>query len=202
MTVDLIRRSQHTALTRAAGGYIPHLSLDDVRAVAIAADQGRNGRRDKLMVQTLFDSCLRVSECISLRLKDLRENEHGWLVEVMGKGGKFGQAAVSPSLALLLVDYAAGFQPTDRFFPLDRSRVFQIIKAAMKRAGVRKPPGVGTVHVFRHSGAIERLRVTQHPRSLQDQLRHETHRTTLVYMRTLNIAESLAINQVVDNIWA
>jgi len=55
--------------------------------------------------------------------------------------------------------YDKGIRDNDRIFPINRSRVFQIVQKTMKLAGLNKPEGVGTVHVLRHSGALERLRL-------------------------------------------
>ncbi len=68
----------------------------------------------------------------------------------------------------------------------------------MVNAGVVKPDGVGTIHVLRHSGTLERLRVTRIPKAIQDQLRLSSARMTLRYMKTLVTEESLATNQAVD----
>jgi integrase len=61
-----------------------------------------------------------------------------------------------------------------------------------------KPSGVGMVHMLRHSGAIERLRLTGNPRSVQAQLGHKTIDMTMRYLRTLSDEEGVAIQAGVD----
>jgi len=185
------------------GDYVPHLNLDQVHAIAEAANNGRNGERNKLMVQTIFDGCFRVSEALRIQPAHVAQNAHGWRVELLGKGGKRGVAAISPSLAAQLQAFAYRHKvkPTAEVFPISRTRAFRIVDAAMARAGIRKPDGVGTVHVLRHSGAIERLRVTGNPRAVQEQLRHADARMTLRYMKTLTAEESVQIQQGVDFGW-
>lgn len=198
--------AQVRQITRAQshrGDYVPHLNLAQVFAIAEAANMGRNGERNRLLVQTIFDACLRVSETVRLQPAHITQDEHGWRLELLGKGGKRGVAAISPSLAAQLQAYAYRHKvkPTAQFFPITRTRAFRIVESAMARAGIRKPDGVGTVHVLRHSGAIERLRVTGNPRAVQEQLRHADARMTLRYMKTLTAEESVQIQQGVDFGW-
>jgi site-specific recombinase XerD len=76
-----------------------------------------------------------------------------------------------PPLTHRLKAYAfdRGLDPGDRLFPIERKRAWQIIGAAAAHAelGKRVYP-----HLFRHSGAIERLRQTGNPRALQLHLGH------------------------------
>lgn len=183
--------------------YVPHLNLDDVKRLSEAAGQSRNGERNRLLVQLLFDGCLRCSEAIGVRPQDIVKSPTGWYINVLGKGSKYGIVAISASLAAQLQAYAYrhSIPPTDRIFKINRTRVFQIVKAAMTRAGIVKPDGVGSVHVLRHSGAIERLKRTRNPRATQDQLRHKSALMTLRYLKTLSHEESMEIQQEVEYDW-
>lgn len=188
----------------AAGGYVPHLGLAEVRAMAEAVSKAsRNGERDRLLILTLFDGCLRVSEALALRPKDIKRDGEGWHLEVFGKGRKPGVAAISPSLAAELQSYAYRKELAldDRLFPVKRARAFQICELAMVAAGVSKPDHVGACHVLRHSGAIERLKVTGNPKAVQEQLRHSTALMTMRYLKTLSVEESLRIQEQVDFRW-
>lgn len=60
---------------------------------------------------------------------------------------------------------------------------------------------VGTVHILRHSGAIERMRVSGNPKSVQDQLGHSTPQMTMRYFRTLSQEEALQVQEGVDFGW-
>ena len=205
--IRLNKSAEVSAIARArtaAGGYVPHLGIAEVRAMAEAVSRAsRNGQRDRLLILTLFDGCLRVSEALALRPKDIKRDGDGWRLEVFGKGKKPGVAAISPSLAAELRGYAfdQGLKPDDRLFPIKRSRAFQVVELAMYAAGVSKPGHVGTVHVLRHSGAIERLKATGNPQAVKEQLRHSTALMTLRYLRTLSADESLKIQQEVDFRW-
>lgn len=205
--VTLNKSGKVTAIVKgkaASADYVPHIGITEIRAIADAAgNTGRHRERDRLLVLTLADGCLRVSECLRLRPRDIKHSDSGWYVEVFGKGSKPGVAAISSSLAAQLQAccYRCGIGVNDPIFPINRSRAFQIVERAMQNAGVSKPDHVGTIHVLRHSGALERLRLTGNPRSVQEQLRHSTVQMTLRYLKTLSAEESLQIQQQIDFQW-
>ena len=102
--------------------YVPRLDLDAVqRLMDAGAEAPRAGMRDALLVATLFDGCLRVTEVLGLRPVDLRRSGHGWSAWIVGKGAKRGEVAVSASLVARLQAYAYQRElPRDgRFFPRD-----------------------------------------------------------------------------------
>ncbi len=207
----LNKSSKQLAIRRPEPGtsdYVYHLNLEQVRALAEAAGIGRCGQRDKLLVLLLFDGCLRCSEALNVTPSDLERGLNGWTVKIpSGKGGKYSLVAISSSLAAELQAFAYRQQvaPDARFFPISRPRAFQIVSEAFDKAGIARPSRardkVGTVHILRHSGAIERLRRTGNPKAIQDQLRHKSALMTLRYMKTLSHDESLQIQQEVDFQW-
>ena len=184
---------------------VPHL---DAQAVRFLIEEARNapqtGERNALLIATLYDGALRVSEALRLRPLDLVRSESGWAAQITGKGSKRGMVALSPSLIAQLHQYAYGWvlQRDARFWPITRGRVHQIVTEAAGRAGIVIPEGVGAVHVLRHSGAIARLEATGNPKAVQDHLRHQSARMTLRYMKTLSARRSLEIQQGVDLGWA
>ncbi|HLY75094.1 MAG TPA: site-specific integrase [Planctomycetota bacterium] len=195
-----------------SGRTVPHIGRDAVARAAGAAartarDGGTRGRgnaqRDELLMITIFDGALRVSEALRLRPCDIVEEEGHPRLRILGKGKKHAVVSVSASLASRLKAYAydAQIAPEGRFFPFTRARAHQIIARAYKAAGVTKPGGVGTCHVLRHSGAIERLRETGNPRAVQEQLRHASANMTLRYLKTISAEEALRIQDQVDFRW-
>ena len=183
---------------------VPHLDLDAVqRLIEAAFASPRSGPRDALLIATLFDGCLRVSEALGLRPVDLRQSGTGWSAWVTGKGGKRGEVALSTSLIAQLQAFAyqTDLAKDRRFFPITRGRAHQIVQQAFELAGVDKPPHVGAVHVLRHSGAIARLEETGNPKALQDQLRHTDVRMTMTYLKTVSAKRSLEIQKGVDFRW-
>ena len=204
------KSNQQLAIRRSEVGsadYVAHLNLDQVRQLGSAAGQSRHGERDKLLIQLLFDGCLRCSEAIGTRPCDIAQDSTGWTIKVKGKGGKMAQVAVSPTLAAQLQAYAyrSRLDETDRLFPITRSQAFRIVATAFDRTGLTRPrretDRVGAVHILRHSGAIERLRQTGNPKAVQDQLRHKSALMTMRYLKTLSQEESLRIQQEVEFKW-
>ena len=190
-----------------SGDYVSHLDISQVKRLAEAALQSRKGERDRLLIQLLFDGCLRCSEAIGVRPCDIIHSDTGWALRVKGKGGKFALVAISPNLVAQLQAYAYRYKLNeyDRLFPITRSQAFRVVTAAFDRAGIPRPSRdvekVGAVHILRHSGAIERLRQTGNPKAVQDQLRHKSALMTMRYLKTLSAEESLRIQQGVDFQW-
>ncbi|MFC1904649.1 tyrosine-type recombinase/integrase [Chloroflexota bacterium] len=181
------------------GEDVPHLDIERVRRVIEAA----TNERDQLLIKTLFDGCFRVSEAIGIRPRDIIQDATGWVINIIGKGGLHSTVAVSPSLVAQIQSYAYRYNvpPDTRIFTINRFRVHQIVSRAMADAGVVKPDGVGAVHVLRHSGALERLKLTGNPKAVQEQLRHRDPRMTLRYMKTLSRKEAIEIQKGVDYQW-
>ena len=188
----------------AASATIPHLDIPAVRRLIDAARTApQTGERNALLIAVLFDGCLRVSEALQLRPLDLVQSEIGWAARVVGKGRKSGMVALSNSLVGQLHAYAyrLALSMDDRFFPVSRGRVHQIVTEAADSAGISIPDHVGAVHVLRHSGAIARLEQNGNPKALQDHLRHSSARMTLRYLKTVSAKRSLEIQQGVDFGW-
>ena len=198
-----IRRSEDSA-----ADYVAHVSASQVKLMAMVASQNsRHGERNGLLIKFLFDGCLRVSEALGVRPVDLQRTPDGWTVRVLGKGSKPGVVAISASIAAELQSYCyrARIGESERIFPVSRSQAFRIVTEAFDKAGIPKPSKerdhVGGVHILRHSGAIERLRLTGNPRATQSQLRHKSALMTMRYLKTLSADESLKIQQAVDYQW-
>lgn len=191
----------------ASGAYVPHIGIDEVLRLCkavVSLSRPKYRERNQLMIQTLFDACLRVSELLSLRPQDIIQSNHGWYLRIWSqKMRRWETCSLSPSLVAKLQSYAYRYQvsPDARLFQVNRTRVFQIIDKAFDEAGVAKPGGVGAVHLLRHSGALARLQDTRNPQAVQEQLRHSTMRMTLRYMKTLAHDEALAIQSQVDFNW-
>ncbi len=201
--------TRNTAIQRAQAGEavsVPRLSVTEVQELAQAAGAAaRKGHadRDTLLIQAIFDGCFRVSEALQITAAALRRTQAGWAAQIIGKGGKPAQVAISASLAanLQALAFRQRLEPNQRIFDVKPSRVWQIVDRAFQHTGIPKPAGVGTVHVLRHSGALARLALTGNPKALQDQLRHSSAKMTLRYLKTLSAEESLRINQEVDFRW-
>lgn len=206
------KTSQVSAIRRAEDGaadYVPHVSPDQVKLIAAAAinQNKRLGERNGLLIKFLFDGCLRVSEALGVRPVDLQRTLDGWSVKVIGKGNKPGVVAISASIAAEVQSYCyrARIGESEPIFSVSRAQAFRIVTEAFDKAGIPRPTKerdhVGGVHILRHSGAIERLRLTGNPRATQNQLRHKSALMTMRYLKTLTADESLKIQQGVDFRW-
>jgi integrase/recombinase XerD len=188
---------------------VSYLKLSDIKLMVIVAKQNKrqkNGDRNAVLIETLYDGALRISECLSLRPIDIQRTEGGYLLCILGKGHRPGLVAVSPSTVADLKSYILDYHiaDVDRIFDISRSGAFREIQTIYKASGVRMPSvvkdGVGACHILRHSGALARLAISGNPRELQVQLRHRSPNMTLRYMKTLSVSEALR-NQQAVNVW-
>jgi integrase/recombinase XerD len=142
----------------------PYLTREEVGRLA-ASCHGRNRIRDELLILTLFQTGLRISEALRLTPRHIGTHAGGAALYVLGKGDKARLVACPYHLAHRLKSFAFDRKLglDDRIFKINRRRAWQIIKAISERAGIAKRV---YPHLFRHSGAIERLRQTGNPRGL------------------------------------
>ena len=175
---------------------VPYLTPDEVYQVADAAGEGRKGERNELLILLLFETGLRISEALSLTPRDIQEYSGKPVLAVLGKGRKRRLVSCPENLAHQIKSYAytKRIGLDDKIFPINRKRAWQIVKVASEEAGIQKRV---FPHLFRHSDAIERLRQTGNPKSLQLHLGHSSTLMTMRYLSTLQEEDSLRIEQQV-----
>ncbi len=119
------------------------------------------------------------------------------VLDIIGKGNKPRLVSCPEALARNLFTYARhkGLGSQDRFFPFNRTRGWQIIKQAAKKAEFEKRV---FPHLLRHSDAIERLKQTGNPKALQYHLGHSSISMVMRYLSTLTQEDSLRIQQKVE----
>jgi len=188
---------------------VSYLTRGDVRLMVVMAGKNKreqNGQRNAVLIEVLFDGCLRISEALGLRRCDIQKTSAGFLLSVMGKGNRPGLVAVSASTVADLKSYCLDYHigETDLIFNISRSQAFREIQNIYKASGVRQPSKlqdrVGAIHILRHSGCLARLAISGNPREVQTQLRHKSASMTLRYMKTLSTIEALR-NQQQVNVW-
>ena len=83
---------RNTAIQLSQASSIPHLGIEEVKELAAAAGEAARNiiakERDPLLIMTLFDGALRVSEGLQLTPNALHGNGAGWTARVTGKGAK------------------------------------------------------------------------------------------------------------------
>jgi site-specific recombinase XerD len=152
--------------------------------------------RNRAILWLLYDTGIRVSELINLRLSDF-DRKHG-VVTVMGKGSKQRRVALGQNCLRNLSYYLDRHRPDeaelaawgsageDHLFlsetrqPLTKNGMEMLFKRLKARAGItgkRISP-----HILRHTFAINYLVKSNDPFSLQELLGHEDLATVQNYM--------------------
>ena len=152
--------------------------------------------RNRAILWLLYDTGIRVSELINVRLDDL-DRKKG-VVTVMGKGSKERRIALGQNCLRNLSYYLDKHRPDeeelaewgsageDHLFlsetrqPLTKNGVEMLFKRLKARAGItgkRISP-----HIFRHTFAMNYLLKSNDPFSLQELLGHEDLTTVLNYI--------------------
>ena len=146
--------------------------------------EATENERDRLFLRLLWETGVRVSEAIRLKLGDV--GRHG--VRVLGKGSRERVVFVQDGLVSAILFHAQeqGLGRDDYLFPsrkgghLTKQRADQIIKAAAQRAGLDRNVHA---HLFRHGYAINFLNCGGRLDALQEQLGHRDINTTRIYLR-------------------
>jgi integrase/recombinase XerD len=175
---------------------VPYLIPEEVEAMARAC-QGRHRVRDGLLILTLFQTGLRISEALSITPRRVGVHQGHAVLYIEGKGKKPRLVACPDALAHRLKSFAFDKQLglDARLFRINRKRAWQILKAAAEQAGIVKRV---YPHLLRHSDAIERLRQTGNPKALQIHLGHASPMMTMRYLSTLTAEDALRVQQAVE----
>lgn len=147
--------------------------------------------RDRLILEALYATGLRVSELTGLKLGDV--DSEGRLLRVRGKGDKERNLPFGIGFADQLAAYLQTTRPglhldlaedavflTKRGRPLSRQAVWRLVRAAALRAGIVKNV---SPHTLRHSYATHLLQGGADLRAVQELLGHASIDTTQVYTK-------------------
>lgn len=150
------------------------------------------GVRDLAMLHVLYATGCRVSEVTGLRTHSVVADHR--VLRAFGKGGKERLVPIADVALRHVQRYLADVRPTlraraqrdpgDVLFlsrtgrPLDRVRVFQVVKAACARAGLAV---ACSPHALRHSFATHLVAGGADLRSVQEMLGHASLQTTQIY---------------------
>lgn len=153
--------------------------------------------RDRLILQILYFTGLRVSELSTIKVKDFsvssqKRNTQGAYLTVIGKGSKIRTVLTGTYLWKEIKKYIkkANLEPNDYIFnfegaPLSRITIFKIIKKATKVAGIIVPGGkTPSPHWFRHTSAIHALENGADIHVVQTTLGHASLATTGQYLKS------------------
>tara|TARA_R110001592_G_scaffold43005_1_gene139527 strand:+ start:46711 stop:47610 length:900 start_codon:yes stop_codon:yes gene_type:complete len=168
-----------------------YLEEDEVAAMINSVDLSKpEGMRNKAILETLYGCGLRVSELTDLRISDLFLKED--IIRVNGKGNKerlipinaLAQKRIELYRKEVRVHQEIMRGQEDFLFlnrrgkKLSRAMIFNIVKEAAYKAGIRKEI---SPHTFRHSFATHLVKHGADLRAVQDMLGHESITTTEIY---------------------
>jgi len=158
------------------------LSREQIQQLEDAA----TSERDKLIVRVLADTGVRVSELISLKIRDITIRDRGHFLRVQGKGDRERYVPL-PRLGRRLIHYVERGRPqgtaSDRIFlglrrrplgdfePITRSGVNQMVHELAERAGLQQRVHP---HLLRHSFATWALTRGVNPVQLAEILGHRS----------------------------
>lgn len=164
--------------------------LEAVRQLleSVPADTAE-GLRDRAIIETLYATGIRISECAGIRLADLSIEEE--LLRVKGKGEKERWVPIGQSALAWIGRYlrdarpkylGKGKDPGEIFLSrrgrrLSRRTLWERVTLRARRAGV---PGLSP-HSFRHACATHLLEGGADLRSVQEMLGHASITTTEIY---------------------
>jgi len=190
---DIIKKSPASLLsTPKLGRKLPEiLSVIEIDKMISSIDLSQpQGQRNRAIIEILYGSGLRVSECVELRISDIFFREE--FIKVTGKGNKqriipMGGAAAR-QLKLYLdtsrkqITPQKGYEDhvflNNRGSKISRVMIFLIIKDLAEKAGIRKTI---SPHTLRHSFATHLVEGGADLRAVQDMLGHESITTTEIY---------------------
>ena len=145
--------------------------------------------RDRAMLELAYAAGLRVSEWISITVRDVHLDER--LVRVRGKGSKERLVPFGRSAAAAIAIYLRELRPklergegkgvlflNARGKPLSRMGAWTILREVVQRAGIQKTV---TPHTLRHSFATHLLEGGADLRAVQEMLGHADVSTTQIY---------------------
>ncbi|MDI6845977.1 MAG: site-specific tyrosine recombinase XerD [Candidatus Saccharicenans sp.] len=165
------------------------LTIEEVESLLEKPDLNKpQGIRDRAILEVMYGCGLRVSELISLELKDVRLAQ-GFLI-CRGKGSKERIVPVGKAAARWLGKYLREVRPlwdikgsaviflTRRGKPFTRQGIWKILKTYGQKAGLKDKIHP---HVLRHSFATHLLERGADLRAVQMLLGHSQITTTQIY---------------------
>ena len=165
------------------------ISVEEVEALLNAPDLSKpEGQRDRAMLEVMYSSGLRISELLSLKLKQI--NYERGTIRIIGKGNKerivpIGDYALDYLNTYLEDGRRKNKNKNSEFLFLNRygdpvSRVyfFKQVKKYAKEANIKE---VISPHTLRHCFATHMLENGAELRAVQEMLGHTNIATTQIY---------------------
>lgn len=173
---------------------IGYIDLDNMEKILSGPNlDKKSGRRDAALLSLMYDTGARVSEIVSLSVRDIRLDNPA-KVHLLGKGSKFRDVPILPETKSLLHSYmrennllTPGKQDAPLFFnhsggKLTRARVTYIVKKYTEEFTAVNNAAISP-HILRHTKAMHLLQAGVNIVYIRDLLGHSDITTTEVYAR-------------------
>ena len=174
------------------------LTKNEIKALILAT----KAKRNRLIVQFLYSTGCRVSECVNLQTIDLNLKERTGTVKG-GKGNKDRMIILSNDWAKIAKKYIDKKKVKSQFVfskkngtQISSDTVQRIVKKAAKKAGIEKEV---TPHTLRHSYATHLLEAGENIRKIQELLGHSNLNTTQIYTQ-ISTKELKKVQSPLDNL--
>lgn len=170
------------------GGYLPRfLNQAEIEALFLVPDtSAETGLRDRAIMELMYSSGLRVSEAVSINVRDL-DLEAG-ILTTTGKGSKTRRVPVGSSAVEWVRSYLALRQKKENIEisnlfvtqagnPMTRQGIYTLVAENAEKAGLQDV----SPHTLRHSFATHLVQNRADIRSVQQMLGHADISTTQIY---------------------
>ena len=167
------------------------LSTEEIDRMISCFDLSKeNGERNRTIIECLYSCGLRVTELVNLKISEI--NFIDGYIKIIGKGNKQRITPINKKLSTYLKNYIDNIRSmlkidksnSDYLFlnrrgkKISRVLVFNIVKTACKKVGIKKNI---SPHTFRHSFATHLVEGGADLRAVQEMLGHSNITTTEIY---------------------
>lgn len=159
-----------------------YLSEEEISKLFYSIDTSKNlGKRNYLLLLLLYDTGVRVSELINIRINDIDfENK---TIKIIGKGDKERLVYFTSDDLAVILDYLRENNKNYLFSnqkgtPITRNEVYNIVVRCCEEAGINKHV---TPHMIRHSFATHMIINDADIMSVKTILGHSNVTTTQIY---------------------
>ena len=165
-----------------------YLSYNEIETMLEVPDTFKNNSlRDKLIIEILYSTGIRVSELVNIKVKDI--DFYNNQILILGKGNKERYVIFGNTLKDMLKEYISiksdsEYLITNKYNKKMSTRsIEEIVKKIVKIDGIKNKV---TPHTIRHTFATHMLNEGADLRVVQEVLGHENLKTTEVYTHVSN----------------
>ena len=172
-----------------------YLNYEEMEKLLNAIDTSElEGIRDKLIIELLYSTGIRVSELVNIKIQDIKIKENQ--INILGKGNKerivlFGEKA-KESIKIYLNAYKEYFEGNilnnyllinKKGKQLSTNKIELIVKDVLRKSALKLNI---SPHTLRHTFATHMLDSGADLKSVQELLGHENLKTTAIYTHISN----------------